>query len=77
MSERPSGWDGVTHDVDYSPHNLGRDIVTALCGKRIHVTEFCGLDPLTCQACRIARLREKLKDKQTGRVSVLSVGIQL
>lgn len=72
MTERPAGWDGITHDVDYSPQNIGREIVTAMCGRRIHITEFCGLQRLTCNGCKAARLREQLKDKRTGRVSVLS-----
>lgn len=41
--------DGTTHWVDYSPRNMGRDLVTAQCGQRVHITEFS--DVPTCREC--------------------------
>lgn len=41
--------DGLTHDVSYEPHNMGRDWVTARCGAVILV-RFFSTTP-TCEAC--------------------------
>jgi hypothetical protein len=51
--------DGRTHWVTYEPHNIGRDLVTAACGERIHITEFSATP--TCASCRAFRIRERLK----------------
>jgi hypothetical protein len=75
MSERPSWWDGVTHDALYTFENIGREVVTTLCGKRVHVTELYGLSDLTCPACKVERLRERLRIARGVRPNLLSVGI--
>lgn len=40
---------GHTHWVDYSPRNIGRELVTSACGKTVLVTEFSA-EP-TCVTC--------------------------
>lgn len=62
-----------THDILYTPQNIGREWVTALCGERIHVSEFYGWHPLTCKLCKVARLRERLRIARTGAPNLLSV----
>lgn len=65
--------DGITHDAQYRPQDMGRDWVTALCGERIHISEFYGLTTLTCPKCKTARVRIRLKALRESKPSYLSM----
>lgn len=73
MAERPSWWDGVTHDALYTPDNIGREVITTLCGRRTLVTALASFDPITCAECKAARLKERLRIARTGAPNLLSV----
>jgi hypothetical protein len=58
----------MTHWVDYSPRNLGRDHVVTVCGRLVNVSDFSPHP--TCPACQpAARERAKqLRREQLERV---------